>query len=107
MILQGFAWAGMFARFAQDGTVSEAVSKTFDGKHPCRLCHLVREGRAEERQAGGSATIVAPAKLDLIPAKPCLVLSPVETEGRQAVFGVSSYPSQRRASPPVPPPRAA
>lgn len=60
-LLQSIAWTGMLFEFAADSPVSEALERTFDGKHPCRLCKLVREGREKEsRQAGTSIT----AKLD-------------------------------------------
>jgi len=52
VVLQTVAWAGMFVRFAQEDTVTAALEKTFDGKHPCALCLKVREGRrSEPRQA--------------------------------------------------------
>ncbi len=75
-LLQGIAWTGMLISFAKDGTVIEAVQKTFDGQHGCALCHKVKEGRNAShdapQQAGGSlqkinavlveiTTLVAPA----------------------------------------------
>lgn len=49
-VLQSIAWAGMLASYSQDASFSEAWSKTFDGKHPCKLCTSIRKGRAEEKQ---------------------------------------------------------
>ena len=42
-------------RHAADATpartsLSEAVTKTFDGQHPCALCKFVQDGRAEEKE---------------------------------------------------------
>ena len=34
-MLQSVAWAGMVKDFSRTGTIAEAVTKTFDGKHPC------------------------------------------------------------------------
>ena len=43
-LLQGIAWAEMFIDFASEGSVIEAVEKTFDGQHACPLCAKVKEG---------------------------------------------------------------
>ncbi|WP_395749441.1 hypothetical protein [Prosthecobacter sp.] len=43
-LLQGIAWTGMFISFAREGSVIEAVEKTFDGQHGCALCKKVQEG---------------------------------------------------------------
>jgi hypothetical protein len=48
--LQTVAWTGMLVRYTQEGTFTEAVSKTFDGEHPCKMCQFVEQGRAQERQ---------------------------------------------------------
>ena len=48
--LQTVAWTGMLVRYAQQGSLAEAVSKTFDGEHPCKMCQFVETGRAKERQ---------------------------------------------------------
>jgi len=49
-VLQSVAWAGMLANYSQDASFAEAWSKTFDGKHPCKLCNSIKKGRAEEKQ---------------------------------------------------------
>lgn len=48
--LQTVAWTGMLVSYAQQGTFAEAVSKTFDGEHPCTMCKVIQQGRAAERQ---------------------------------------------------------
>ena len=57
-LLQGVAWAGMLVSFASEGTVMEAVQKTFDGQHGCPLCKKVKEGSSsnhkQPQQAGQS-----------------------------------------------------
>lgn len=47
-VLQSVAWLGMAVSYAKSGSVSEALVKTFDGKHPCKLCHLVKQGKQSE-----------------------------------------------------------
>jgi hypothetical protein len=49
-LLQSLAWVGMVAAYSHDGSISEALSETFDGKHPCCLCKLIQQGRAEEKK---------------------------------------------------------
>ena len=48
--LQTIAWTGMIVRHALAAPLSQAVSKTFDGKHPCALCKFIKSGRAEEEK---------------------------------------------------------
>ena len=49
-LLQGVAWAGMLVSFASEGTVIEAVQKTFDGQHGCALCKKVKEAQSNRKQ---------------------------------------------------------
>jgi len=49
-LLQGIAWTGMLVAYASEGSVVEAVEKTFDGLHPCALCAKVKEGRDSDQQ---------------------------------------------------------
>ena len=49
-LLQSVAWTSMFVRFSSAGSFSEALSKTFDGRHPCCLCKLIQKGRAREKK---------------------------------------------------------
>jgi hypothetical protein len=48
--LQGVAWVTMLVDHSREGSVVEAVSKTFDGQHPCPLCLAVADGQEEERE---------------------------------------------------------
>jgi len=49
-VLQSAAWVGMLVTYSHGATIQEAWDKTFDGKHPCKLCHLVKSARATEKQ---------------------------------------------------------
>ena len=49
-ILQTSAWLGMIVSYAKDGDYSGAITKTFDGKHPCALCRLVQVGQKQEEK---------------------------------------------------------
>ena len=59
VMLQSVAWAGMFMRYVQVDDVGTALEKTFDGEHPCPLCHRVREGR---RTDGEGPPVVRPER---------------------------------------------
>jgi hypothetical protein len=53
-LLQSIAWLNMLVTFsAQDG-IQTAVVKTFDGKHPCKLCNFVSEGKQAEKKKDGT-----------------------------------------------------
>jgi hypothetical protein len=49
-LLQSIAWTGMLISFAREGSVIEAVEKTFDGQHGCALCKKVKEGQDSTRE---------------------------------------------------------
>ena len=50
-VLQVAAWTGMAISYSQNDSLSSALSKTFDGKHPCQLCLLVKKGKSAEKNA--------------------------------------------------------
>lgn len=47
-MMQTIAWGSMLIAFSSNGSLAEAVDKTFDGEHPCELCKLVKETKREE-----------------------------------------------------------
>ena len=49
-LLQAVAWTGMLINYSRDASLTEAVTKTFDGEHPCKLCNAIKQGRAEEKK---------------------------------------------------------
>lgn len=50
-VLQVVAWAGMAANFSQTDSLPIAISKTFNGKNPCKLCKLVSAGKKAEKKS--------------------------------------------------------
>ncbi len=104
---QVFAWGKMVADYSRTMPVLDAMRLTFTPGNECDICTAV--GAAKQQQQDGPAAPAAkwPAKILLVfqPA-PMLVfavpeLSPWTHLDRITVLGAS------RASPPVPPPRAA
>lgn len=51
-VLQSVAWVTMLVNYSAETTFTDAVAKTFDGHHPCKLCIAVAEGKKTERQQG-------------------------------------------------------
>jgi hypothetical protein len=49
-VLQVGAWMGMMVIYSKDEGVSTAITKTFDGNHPCPLCAAVQDGRKQEEK---------------------------------------------------------
>lgn len=47
-LLQAVAWTRMLVTYSHDHSWSEAVQMTFDGRHPCDLCHFIRAARSLE-----------------------------------------------------------
>ena len=56
-MLQSVAWAGMVKDFSRTGSLTEAVSKTFDGKHPCAMCKKIASAKAHEEKAPASVKV--------------------------------------------------
>lgn len=102
LMLQSAAWVGMIVNYSQSAPLTEAISMTFDGEHPCKLCLAVKEGRNSEKK---QSLVKSEVKLDflcmesvalLAPSFPFTLLSPAET-----------FAFSRSDPPPGPPPRLA
>jgi hypothetical protein len=101
-LLQSLAWVGMTINFSRTDSLDVAIEKTFDGQHPCNLCHFVAEGKKSERT---KEVVKVETKLDLI-SSPCFNLpTPTEHSIELSVFLVSGC--IRLDAPPSPPPRLA
>ena len=101
-ILQSVGWVGMAISYSHNATLAEALAKTFDGKHPCKLCNLVSAGKKSEQKQEVEKPVV---KLDfLMAAAPSFLFQPrLETDP----FYFPATPSARAQLPPTPPPRTA
>jgi hypothetical protein len=101
-LLQTLAWTGMIVTYSRQDSFTEAISKTFDGQHPCPLCRAIQKGRAEEKKQAPAGFVV---KLDLGP-----VWQPVEFDfrcPRDRVPLCDATASLLHHRPPKPPPRGA
>jgi len=103
-VLQTIAWAKMVVEYSRDISVGEALSKTFDGNHPCGMCEKISKVRSEERK---SPALVFQIKKDgsFTSSKSVSLTLPIVTE--TMLFHVFSVAYQSvRFEPPAPVPRA-
>jgi len=104
-LLQGVAWATMIRDYSRTGSVTAAVEKTFDGKHPCPLCKKIAKARTAEEKAPVTVKVEKKAEVFIasrsaivpIPAVGVFVFPPIP------FVNVPEHPS----APPVPVPIAA
>jgi hypothetical protein len=98
--LQSVAWTTMLVDYSKRVPLREAIAQTFDGAHPCSLCHVVSTGKNSEKKSD----LQSPAsKIDMICVALGIRLLPPITPFEYP--GSNFSPFERRASPPVPPPR--
>jgi hypothetical protein len=100
-VLQTIAWTTMLADNLRCDSFSQAMTRTFDGKHPCALCKAIAAARKSERKNdvllqkqklefppfGENVVLIAPSKADVFPRK-------------------NSFAKSFVQKPPTPPPRA-
>lgn len=104
-MLQGVAWVGMMKDFSRTGSLTEAVGKTFDGKHPCAMCKKLAAARSHEEKAPVTLKVDKKAEVYLKEAGAELPLPPV----RPFVYGHAPFVTMPELvfAPPVPVPIAA
>jgi len=99
--LQSLAWTAMIVDYSKRAPLCQAIAQTFDGAHPCSLCHAVDKGKASEKRSD----MQSPApKIDIICVARTIRLMTLVRPFDFAVAGFSL--PERRHSPPVPPPRS-
>lgn len=68
----------MLISYSRDGTLMEAVEKTFDGAHPCHLCQAVEKGSKETppRDAPAKDSL---KKMDAVMVQVAVLIAPTPT----------------------------
>ena len=101
-LLQGVAWANMIRDYSRGGSLTQAVEKTFDGKHPCPLCKKIAAQRSHDEKA--PVTVKAEKKAEVF-------LASASTLIPLPVVGSFAYPPhpflnalEQLSAPPVPVP---
>ncbi len=100
MALQSLAWTSMLIEYSRGAPLCQAIAQTFDGAHPCSLCHVVATGKASEKKSDIQSPV---PRIDIIcVARVIELISPFALF--QYALGDFSV-SEIEQSPPVPPPR--
>ena len=101
-LLQTTAWTAMVIGYSRHNSFTEAVGMTFDGQHPCHLCKIITQGRAEEKQQEQQAAKRG-AKLD--PGLAWEATDFIFSPPGELIPSVNLPASARREEPPKPRPR--
>jgi len=51
VVLQSLAWTSMLADNLCHDSLAQAVTRTFDGQHPCCLCKAIAAGKKSEKKS--------------------------------------------------------
>ena len=94
----------MVLSYSERAPLSEAFSKTFDGRHPCALCKVIQKGQAEE-QKRDNQRLNPSVKLDV--AVVWQGTDFIFTAGRERTPSGNTILSERQEAPPKPRPRLA
>jgi hypothetical protein len=98
--LQSVAWTTMIVSYAKQQSLRTAIVQTFDGAHPCSLCHAVGNVKNSEKKSDLQSRA---SKIDLICVARTMRLLPAFVPFD---YGTGSFSlPEIRHSPPVPPPR--
>lgn len=100
-LLQTVAWTTMLADNLQRDSFTDAVSKTFDGEHPCKMCKDISAGKKAEKQSEFSSMA---KKLEFVSSPARYVFAGSENFYLLPDSGTGA--SERSHRPPVPPPRS-
>ena len=100
-LFQSVAWMGMVLSYCQEATLTEALVKTFDGKHPCALCKEIAKTKQSEKKCD---LRLEGKKLEFSYDLAAFVFSPPSHYWEIRISEPAG--SVLEHTPPVPPPRA-
>ena len=100
-LLQTVAWTNMLATNLRTDSLELAVTKTFDGQHPCKLCQVVAAGKRSEKSSA-FPTLAKKVEFTLF-ANPFVFSAPTEFYIQAELRSPAASSPE---TPPVPPPRS-
>lgn len=111
-LLQCVAWTKMLWDYSHTSqsvssqSIKKAVTRTFDGKHPCSLCKRIVKGKAKEKET--TKTVQINFEVRHFP-KPVMVqlTALVPREGSPIAMNRKHGQQILRMHPPTPPPESA
>ena len=74
-LVQTVAWGTMMMDFSKQGSVREAVTKTFDGEHPCALCKKISQAKTEQPKAPATVSF-APKDFSFLAVQVVSLIAP-------------------------------
>ncbi len=98
--LQTVAWATMLANNLRTHSLTEAVSDTFDGEHPCCMCKAIAAAKKAQKDSEAVAPVLKlefpllASKINLFPPTEFAWLPQIDF-----------FPRSLSRKPPLPPPR--
>lgn len=102
-VLQTVAWTSMLAQNLRSGSLEAAITKTFDGEHPCQLCKVISAGKKAEKKTDFPSS--SAKKLEFVSERLTFIFSPPQAFRLLPEVEVTPHACHNR--PPVPPPRFA
>jgi hypothetical protein len=99
---QSLAWTSMLADNLRRDSLAQAVTHTFDGRHPCSLCQAIAAGKKSEKKSESAPHFKA---LEFPPAPKNFVLTIPARFGFPARADIVA--ESLSETPPTPPPRNA
>ena len=109
-VLQVVAWSKMLRSYTQEKGLVEGVKDTFDGDHPCPLCHHIEKAQQEEQKQNPVPVKELEKLVKWFSAAPGqtgeLALKWSHETARQVFSAPPQSQGQWSGRPPFPPPRA-
>jgi hypothetical protein len=99
-VLQSVAWTTMLADNLHSSSFRDAMTKTFDGKHPCCLCKAIASGKKSEQKSEFTAQM---QKFEFPPVKENFVL--IAPTQFQFLPQANTFAKSLTQKPLTPPPR--
>ena len=93
----------MVVSYSQEDSLSTAFSKTFDGRHACKLCRIVQAGRSAEKAP--AVEVKLPKFESCAPVK--ITVAVAERPTTELVERLVPILKSRTDAPLLPPPRQA
>jgi hypothetical protein len=101
LALQTIAWTTMLAANLTTSSLSQAVSDTFGGEHPCPLCKTVAAGKKAEKDSEATAPML---KMEYPPVtEPIVLFAPTAFS---LLPQANVFADSLSSKPPQPPPRS-
>ena len=101
LVLQSVAWTTMLATNLRTSSLAEALERTFDGRHPCRMCRQIAHERQHEKKTELRCEL---RQLEVTYAAPAFVFD-APAPPRQ-IFPAPDSLNCLTHAPPVPPPKS-